>query len=97
LIVWYINKIDYIAKTNEPNDMKNLLLRLKPEYKERLDVMAEEYPNTHKNLVSTLSGSENLLYCPIWLMLDLKGLQGDKFINDFTVSDLIDMFENSDA
>jgi len=77
--------------------MKNLLLRLKPEYKERLDVMAEEYPNTHKNLVSTLSGSENLLYCPIWLMLDLKGLQGDKFINDFTVSDLLDMFENSDA
>lgn len=97
MIVWYINKIDYIAKTNEPNDMTNLLLRLKPEYKERLDVMAEEYPNTHKNLVSTLSGSENLLYCPIWLMLDLKGLQGDKFINDFTVSDLLDMFENSDA
>ena len=97
MIVWYINKIDYIAKTNEPNDMKNLLLRLKPEYKERLDVMAEEYPNTHKNLVSTLSGSENLLYCPIWLMLDLKALQEDKFINYFTVSDLLDMFENSDA
>jgi len=77
--------------------MKNLLLRLKPEYKERLDVMAEEYPIAHKNLVSTLSGSENLLHCSIWLMLDLKALQGDKFINDFTVSDLIDMFEKSDA